>query len=214
MMKAYRVLFGVALWLAGATLASAEAGATTSEDGLSEIVVTAEKRPNDAQRTPIAMDIVSGDLLAQKGITDLKGLSTVAPEVNIVTNTIYTQVGIRGVSSQDISETADPAITIGIDGDYLSHPVALNAAFFDITRVEVLRGPQGTLYGRNSTAGAINIVTNKPVLNEFAGSVSADFGNYSSVGTQGMVNIPIGDVLAFLAAFTTVKHDGYTNNDP
>lgn len=213
-MKKHYALLGMVTCLASAPLLAEDTARAGSDDTLAEIVVTAEKRPNDAQRTPIVMDIVSGDLLAQKGVMDMKGLATVAPEVNIVTNTIYTQVGIRGVSSQDVSETADPAITIGIDGEYLAHPIALNAAFFDISRVEVLSGPQGTLYGRNATAGAINIVTNKPSLEQFSGAVSVAFGNDSSVDSQGFVNIPIGETLALRAAFMTTRHDGYTDNGP
>ena len=194
--------------------ASADAAATAQDGELTEIVVTAEKRAADEQKTPIAMTVVQGSAIEDAGVVDMKGLTTLAPEINVVTNTIYTQVGIRGVSSQDISETADPAITVGIDGEYLDHPIGLNSTLFDIARVEVLRGPQGTLYGKDSAGGSINIITNKPDPTKFSAMLSVGGGNYSSVDSQGMINIPIADTFAVRAAFMTSKHGGYTDNGP
>jgi iron complex outermembrane recepter protein len=185
-----------------------------SEGELQEVVVTAEKHSTDVQKTPIAMTVVQGAAIEQAGVVDMKGLSTLAPEINVVTNTVYTQIGIRGVSSQDITETADPAITVGIDGEYLGHPIALNTTMFDISRVEVLRGPQGTLYGKDSTGGSINIITNKPDTSKFSGMLSAGGGNYSTFDSQGVVNIPLSDTFAVRAAFMTSRHGGYTDNAP
>jgi iron complex outermembrane receptor protein len=192
-----------------------ESGAPSGGEGavLEEVVVTAEKRETSLQNTPIAITVVSGAQLAQAGVTDLQQLSKVAPDLDYVRNTIFTQFSIRGVASQDIGELGDSAVTVGIDGEYLNRPVALNGSLFDIDRIEVLRGPQGTLYGRNATAGAINIVTSKPG-HEFGANLSVDAGNFSALNTRGMVNIPLGDKYALRGAFMTAKHDGYTNNAP
>src|ERR1700693_2865428 len=194
--------------------AGTDAAATVQDGELSEIVVTAEKHVASEQKTPIAMTVVQGTAIEEAGVVDMKGLTALAPEINIVTNTIYTQVGIRGVSSQDISETADPAITVGIDGEYLDHPIGLNSTLFDIARVEVLRGPQGTLYGKDSAGGSINTITNKPDPTKSSAMLSVGGGNYSTVDSQGMVNIPIVETLAVRAAFMTSKHSGYTDNSP
>lgn len=195
--------------LAGAQgTAPSQADASAGEPVLEEVVVTAEKRLSSAQSTPIAMTVVTGADLDKAGVSDLRAIDAIAPDVNIVRNTLFTQFNIRGVASQDIGELGDSAITVGIDGEYINRPVALNAALMDIERIEVLRGPQGTLYGRNATAGAINIITNKP-KNQFEASLSGDAGNYSALGFQGMLNVPLSDTVAVRGAFMTAKHDGY-----
>ena len=103
---------------------------------------------------PITLELVTGKAIQRQGATDLMQLQNLAPGLNIVQNTIFNQINIRGVGSNDgAAELSDQAVTIGIDGEYINRPVALNAAMFDIDRVEVLKGPQGTLYGRNATAG-------------------------------------------------------------
>ena len=135
-------------------------------ESLEEVVVTAENRSVSAQRVPISLELVSGKTIQKQGVTDLLQLQNIAPSLNIVTNTIFNQINIRGVGSNDgANEMSDQAVTVGIDGEYLNRPVALNAAMFDLDRVEVLKGPQGTLYGRNATAGAVNIIAKKPTQN-------------------------------------------------
>lgn len=204
---------------AGATLAvsnvlaQADSGEAAQRGVLEEIVVTAEKRAADVQDVAIAINVVTGDELASRGVSDLQGLTAIAPDLNAVANTIFTQFTIRGVGSQDIGELGDSAVTLGVDGEYITRPVALNATMFDIERIEVLRGPQGTLYGRNATAGALNIIANKPV-NEFDASVSLGVGDYSAIRTEGMINVPLTDTLAIRAAMMTTQHDGYRDAGP
>jgi outer membrane receptor for Fe3+-dicitrate len=100
-------------------------------------------------------------------------------------------ITIRGVSSRDTTENGDPAVVVNTDGFYLNRPYAMNASLYDLERVEVLRGPQGTLNGRNSVGGAINIVTAKPT-DKFEGYASVQYGNYNDLETQGAINIPLG----------------------
>ncbi len=186
---------------------------TARANSLEEVVVTAEKRAADVQDVSIAIDVVNGEQLVSQGIADLQGLTAIAPDLNAVQNTLFTQFTIRGVGSQEIGELGDSAVTIGIDGEYITRPVALNATMFDVERIEVLRGPQGTLYGRNATAGALNIIANKPT-NELGATASLGIGNYSAVRAQGALNVPVTDSLAFRGAVLSTQHDGYRDGGP
>jgi iron complex outermembrane receptor protein len=176
---------------------------------LEEVVVTAENRSVSAQRVPISLELVTGKTIQKQGVTDLLQLQNIAPSLNIVTNTIFNQINLRGVGSNDGSnEMSDQAVTVGIDGEYLNRPVALNAAMFDLDRVEVLKGPQGTLYGRNATAGAVNIIARKPSQNREV-ELGANVGNYGTLKLNGAVNLPLGKIAAIRVAGLLSKHDGY-----
>ncbi len=180
-----------------------------SSEHLDEVVVTSENRSVSAQKVPITMDLVSGGLLKKSGTVDLIQLQSLAPGLNIVQNTVFNQINVRGIGSNDGSaELSDQAVTIGVDGEYINRPIALNASLFDLERVEVLKGPQGTLYGRNATGGAINIIANKPKQNKEA-DFSATYGNYNTIKFQGAVNMPLGKKAAVRAAGLYSKHDGY-----
>lgn len=181
---------------------------------LDEVIVTAENRSVSAQRVPITMDLVTGKTLLRQGVTDVVQLQNLAPGLNIVQNTVFNQINIRGIGSNDGSaELSDQAVTVGIDGEYINRPVALNAAMFDLDRVEVLKGPQGTLYGRNSSAGAINIIARKPTQTKEA-DLSATYGNYNTLKLQGAVNLPLGKIAAIRVAGLLSRHDGYRDGGP
>lgn len=178
-------------------------------ESLEEVVVTAENRSVSAQKVPITLDLVTGKTIQKQGVTDLVQLQAIAPSLNIITNTIFNQINVRGVgSNQGAAELSDQAVTVGIDGEYINRPVALNAALFDLDRVEVLKGPQGTLYGRNATAGAVNIIAKKPTQTREA-DLGLSYGNYNSLKLNGMVNLPLGKIAAVRAAGILNKHDGY-----
>lgn len=178
-------------------------------ESLEEVVVTAENRSVSAQRVPISLELVTGKTIQKQGVTDLLQLQNIAPSLNIVTNTIFNQINLRGVGSNDGSnEMSDQAVTVGIDGEYLNRPVALNSAMFDLDRVEVLKGPQGTLYGRNATAGAVNIIAKKPTQNREV-EFGANMGNYKTMKLNGAVNFPLGKIAAIRVAGLLSKHDGY-----
>lgn len=187
-----------------------EADASKSDD----IVVTALKRDTNLQSTPATVDVIGGGAIADAGITNIENIGAIAPALNFgKANGIYTLVTIRGVSSQDTTELGSPATTFSIDGETINRPLNLAASLFDISRIEVLRGPQGTLYGRNATAGAVNIITVKPVHN-FEASVSANVGNYNQYGGQAAINIPIAtDVAALRVSGIYSKRDGFTNTE-
>lgn len=181
--------------------------------GIEEIVVTALKRETNLQRTPAVVDVVQASSFERSGIANIAAIANIAPALNFgTTNGIYTTVAIRGVTSQDATELGDPAVAFNVDGEYINRPLNLSASLFDLERVEVLRGPQGTLYGRNATAGAINIVT-KPPVHKFEAGFTASVGNYNLRALQGYINAPIGDVLAVRFSGLMNKRDGLVKHE-
>lgn len=185
-----------------------QATAASSIDGLTEIVVTAEKRPSTAQRTAIALSVFDAETLTKNGVGNVQQLANFSPSINIGQAAGASVVTIRGVSSRDTTEIGDPAVAISIDGVYLQRPTGMNASFYDIERVEALRGPQGTLYGRNATGGAINILTRKPD-DKRGGYVSMDAGNYNMINVDGAVNLPVSDTLAARLSVVSRYNEGY-----
>lgn len=188
--------------------------ATSNSDQfkLEEIVITAEHRSADAQRTPIALTILSGEALEQAGIVDAKSMLTAVPGFSISQSSQNTNLGLRGLSAGGGNQYADPAVAFNINGVTLGRPFSAAASFYDLERVEVLKGPQGTLYGRNATVGAVNLIPKRPGF-DFEGAAGLAAGNYGHLETSGAVNVPLIDErLAMRLAFKTTKHDGYLSN--
>jgi len=176
--------------------------------GLAEVVVTAQKKEESAQSAPVSVTSVSGDAIAAAGIKDPIEIQNKLPGLEFqVANTPVAV--IRGVGTYNNQPGVDSAVSYVVDGTYLSHHPALMPIMFDIRSVEAVRGPQGTLYGRNSNGGALNITTNKPVLGKFESSVTATAGNYSAFGSELMLNAPIGETAALRVAVANDNHDGY-----
>ncbi|TAG45780.1 MAG: hypothetical protein EAZ30_14755 [Betaproteobacteria bacterium] len=206
----------VTVLASGALCASASAQTATAatekkSDQLETVIVTAQKRATDAQKTPISLTAISGDEIAEGGIRSARDLSGFAPNVIVNTNGAATEIVVRGITNTNNTEVGNPAVGFHLDGVYLGRPDAAGLAFFDVERMEVLRGPQGTLWGRNSTAGAFNLVTNKP-KNKFEAALMLDVGNYSTIRTEAMINAPLNDVVAVRAAITSDKRDGYVDS--
>src|SRR5882724_4718790 len=167
-----------------------QAGDSAEQAVLSEVVVTAEKRTSSEEKTPISMTVLSPEVLQQNAVGNLQDLASIAPSVSFSRANTSTVITIRGVSSRDTTETGDPAVSVNIDGFYFQRAIGFGDSLFDLQRVEVLRGPQGTLYGRNATGGAINLVTAKPGK-EFEATASAGFGNFNALTSEGAVNLPL-----------------------
>lgn len=183
---------------------------------IEEIVVTAQKRAEPLSTIPLAVTAISGETLAETGAYGTSSIGSLSPNVNFTNETARDAVfiTIRGVSGTDTRNEADPTTAFHIDGAYVPRLSGANAYFYDVDRVEVLRGPQGTLYGRNSTSGAVNVISRKPT-GDFGGHVELLYGNYDRFLTTGAINVPlIDDGLAVRAAFITEDRDGYRNNDP
>lgn len=190
---------------------SAQDDTAQQESGIETIMVTASKRVSNAQETSIAMDVMGASDLLENGVSDIAQLQSIAPGVQIGTSATATIVTVRGVSGRDTTEIGDPAVAINVDGIFLQRPSGMNASFFDLDRIEVLRGPQGTLYGRNATGGVINIISKRPEF-ETGGYANITMGNYNTLNGEGAFNIPLSDTLAMRASFSSKNHEGYRNN--
>ena len=193
--------------------ASAAAGAETGADmGLAEIVVTAQRREESSQRAAIAISTITGDDIANANVSRPGGLTGLVPALQATDDTgPYSIFYVRGVGNYSANALSDPALLFNFDGVTVSR-AGTSGFFYDLERVEVLKGPQGTLYGRNATGGAINVISKAPVLGEFGGDASVEFGNYSSQREDVALNLPVGDIMAFRIAAFHVRHDGYMDD--
>jgi iron complex outermembrane receptor protein len=181
---------------------------------IEQIVVTAEKRNESLQDLSQAVTALTAKDLDNKYISSFVDLSAMAPGVTVAKNEGFkTIISIRGVGNEaNQNATANPSVSYHMDGIYIASPYALQTDFIDIERIEILRGPQGTLFGQNSTGGAINVISAKPNFDEFAGKADLSLGTDNLRKVRGTVNVPISDDLAMRTSFSRVKQDGYTQN--
>jgi iron complex outermembrane receptor protein len=177
--------------------------------GLEEIVVTAEKRTEDVQKVPVVVAAVSSDEMQRVGAEQLKDIERAIPDLIINTQGSAVTMMVRGVYSTDTSPGSENAVAINLDGAYLPKTQGIGGLLFDVQRVEVAEGPQGTLYGRNANGGAINIITNKAVLGEDSASATLEGGNYELLHADAALNMSLGDDFAIRAAAHTLSHQGY-----
>ncbi|MFT5276499.1 MAG: iron complex outermembrane receptor protein [Glaciecola sp.] len=184
------------------------------ERAIEKIMVTAEKRSESLQDLSQAVTALTANDLDKKYISSFVDLSAIAPGVTVAKNEGFkTIISIRGVGNEaNQNATANPSVSYHMDGIYIASPYALQTDFIDIERIEVLRGPQGTLFGQNSTGGAINIINTMPNSDEFGGKADITLGNYNLRKARGTVNVPITDDLAMRTSFSAIVQDGYTEN--
>jgi iron complex outermembrane receptor protein len=206
------LIFTSAAFAQETAVSPSPAPAANNDGQVAEIVVTATKRETSLEKTPIAISAFSQATLDKQRVQDVKGLADFVPSLHFAQQ--GDQGGIlltmRGIGNDSAyTEVADPEVAIYVDGIYSPRAQGASVLMYDMERVEVLRGPQGTLFGRNATVGAISMVTAKPTFDGFHASVEATGGSYSRVGVKGMVNIPVTDNFALRAAFITDQHDGY-----
>lgn len=175
---------------------------------LEEIVVTAQKTSGLASKLPVAITAFSADDLKDRGVVDVTTLQNSTPSLNVGSAVHGVNISIRGVSSTDVSSKGEQGVSFNINNIPIGRPQMMGMAFFDLERVEVLRGPQGTLYGKSSTGGAINVITARP-KDEFDASASLELGNFNTRRTEAMVNVPVTDTLALRAAASTNSRDGF-----
>ncbi len=188
---------------------------TARDSVLEEVIVTAERSEARLQDTAISLAVYSGDELERRGITNVLQMVATDPSLNVGFSGGAAYISMRGVSSSNTTETGDPAVSVGVDGTFQNRHYALGAAMYDIERVEVLRGPQGTLYGRNATGGAVNIITAKPQLGDNStGQLALELGSYDLINVDGWANLPLSENFAMRLSFASREHDGYRNNDP
>ena len=179
-------------------------------NSLGEIVVTAQRQSENLQRAAVSVDAVTGGDLTTNGVTDPTTLS------NLVPGFFAAPAGggsafyfIRGVGNFTANPYSETAVSVNLDNVYLGLATSAASPFYDLERVEVVKGPQGTLYGRNATGGAVNIIPEKPQIGTFSGYLSGSYGNYDAYGVDGAVNVPVGDRSALRISADFLGHSGY-----
>ena len=188
----------------------------TSADGLGDIIVTAQKRAENIQDVPIAISAVGSEYLESRGISSIDGLGTIAPNVKIErapSSKTITQIAIRGSVTINPAITWEPAVGLYLDGVYIAKAQGSIFDIADLERVEVLRGPQGTLYGRNALAGAINLISKKP-SGEAGGSMELTYGNYDYKKIKGVIDLPQMGIFSAKLSGQYVKRDGLVDIVP
>ena len=187
----------------------------TSMD-VEEVIVTATKRETNLMETPIAVSVVTQEQMALQGLSRISDLSSLVPNLQVGTSgeDSGVSIAIRGISSNNYTELGDPSVAIHVDGMYTPRAQAALALAHDVERIEVLRGPQGTLFGRNSTSGAVNVISARPkfgdeITGRMAVRLSVDGRNMSEL--DGFFNLPVNDELAFRASFKTSMADSFIN---
>lgn len=204
--------------LVGTSLASpafaqndeADTDAPAASDNV--IIVTATRRASDVQDIPIAVTAVTPAELDRQGINNIQTLGSVAPSFNIQssqTESQGTSIRIRGIGTTGNNIGLESAVGVFIDGVYQSRPGVALGELVDVQQVEVLRGPQGTLFGRNTTAGALVVRNKAPDLNEFGGFAEASYGNYDFINLKGAVNAPVGETMAVRVTGALRNRDGF-----
>jgi iron complex outermembrane receptor protein len=203
-----------------AGIANAETAATpgvaeTSESrGIADIIVTAQKRTENLQNVPIAVTAISGNVLAERGVADVQALSSLVPNVTFSDKNGEARITLRGLGFDNLfGSSAEPRTAYHVDGAYISQSADIGGTFYDIERVEVNRGPQGTLFGRNAVAGTVNLVTRSPT-EHLSGYLNGEVGNYDMRNIDGAISGPLGDGVSGRIAFQTRDHSGYDYNVP
>jgi iron complex outermembrane recepter protein len=221
---------GLIAWVTGVTVAQAiaqtppgsptESVQTTQpraatpqsgEDTMADIVVTAQRRSESVQKVPIAVTALNGEALQDRGDVTVASLAEEVPNLNVSEQIGQARLTIRGIGVDDISVGSEGSVAFNQDGVFYSRSAAALASFYDVDRVEVLRGPQGTLYGRNSTGGSVNIITNRPT-DDFRAGVELTGGNYETINSQGFVSGALAAGVDGRISFQTQHHDGYGRN--
>jgi len=193
--------------------AYAQTAQSSDDSGDEPIIVTATLRAMDVQDIPLAVTAVAPEALERQGVNDIKNLASISPSINIQssqTETQGTSIKVRGVGTTGNNTGLESSVGVFIDGVYQSRPGVALGDLVDIERLEILRGPQGTLFGRNTSAGALNVSTKRPSLSTTEGFVNASYGNYKFMNLQGGVSLPVvQDVAGVRLSGTWRKRDGY-----
>ena len=190
-----------------------DAQADDDEASGAPIIVTATLREADVQDIPLAVTAVAPEALERQGVNDIKLLSSISPSFNIQssqTETQGTSIKIRGVGTTGNNTGLESSVGVFIDGVYQSRPGVALGDLLDLERLEILRGPQGTLFGRNTSAGALNVTTKRPNLNRIEGFANASYGNFEYFNVQGGVSVPITEGVAGIRLSGAYrKRDGF-----
>ena len=193
---------------------TAEASRTdqSRDDGLADIIVTAQKTASTLQRTPLSVSVINGPELSNQARTAADDVLKNIPGVEVQGAARGLVIAIRGLGSDLPPGVGESSVSTNFDGAYNIRAEANVLGFYDLDRVEVLRGPQSTLYGRNATGGVVNVISAVPKIGEDEAAASIGAGDYGLIRGEGMANLALGDQAALRAAFTSIRRHGYLNN--
>lgn len=179
---------------------------------LEEVTVTAEKRTDNVQKIAMSVTAIGGDAIDKKSIADIKGALETLAGVKVMGGPFGGKVFIRGIGSNLDYNMGDPSVAISKDNIYMQSAESTLSTLYDVERVEVLRGPQGTMYGRNAAGGQVNVITKNPTLEEVSGSGNLSIGTYNLTSYNAAINLPMTEQLAARVAMDQQKHDGYISD--
>mgnify|MGYP004525658777 CR=1 FL=1 len=182
-----------------------------SDAAVPEVVVTAQRTAALASRTPVALSVVSGEQLRDLGAISPADIGPRLPNVHFDQAFSGLRVTIRGISNNDTTDKGDPSAAFMLDGVYIARPAGQSANLLDVDRIEVLRGPQGTLYGRNTTAGLVNVISHVPT-DRLEGALGLEAGTYGRRKADGVLNVPVNDALSLRAAVSQLRQDPLLKN--
>ena len=198
--------------------ASTQSDTGAQQDAGTDVVVTARRREERLIDVPISIAAFGGNALAERSVTTTDQLTQLAPNVQFSSvapssgNSASSAIFIRGVGQSDFLASTDPGVGFYIDGVYVARSSGTAISLLDVDRIEVLRGPQGTLFGRNTIGGAVQVFSNRPRFDKLAGSISAGVGDYGRYEVQGVLNVPLSDSFAVRVAGIRRQRDGYVHN--
>ncbi len=203
----------IAMGLMGPAAFAQEESAPESTRTLATVTVTTQKVEQSIQDVPIAVSAFDEDAINRLQLTGGADLVKAVPNVSFTKGQFTgSNFKVRGIGNDAVAQSSDAGVGIHQNDVPLSTNFLFEQEYFDIERVEVLRGPQGTLYGRNATGGVVNLITRKPVFGEFQADAELTYGNYNTIKGKGMINMPIGENVALRVAGALTQRDGYTTN--
>jgi iron complex outermembrane receptor protein len=212
-------VLGIAAATGARAQQSADQASAAGPDQIQEIVVTAQKRSENLESVPIAITAFTADALREKNIVDVQGLARLTPNVNLDTASPFggsnevLSASIRGIGQDDFGINLDPGVGVYVDGIYFARTTGANVNLLDVDRVEILKGPQGTLFGRNTIGGAINVVTRTPG-DQFMIRAEATGGSYNRRDIQATMDIPFSDTVLSTFTVASLNRDGYQRRIP
>ncbi len=182
---------------------------------IEEVITTATRVETDVMTTSIAVSAFDQEALTRDGVKDIRDAADLVPNFDVAFSPSDSgvQLTLRGINSNNFTEIADPSVAFHVDGVYSPRPQGATALMFDLERLEVMRGPQGTLFGRNSAAGSVNVVTAKPTTEGVFGTFGSEIGNRGQKNILGTLNVPVTDTIALRANFFAEERDGFADQD-
>ena len=213
-LQSHRIVRWMSVAAASAAAFFAAPAAAGDSNALDEVIVTAQKQSELLDKVPVAITVIKGGTLDKSNITDLTGLNGFVPGLAVEKSSgSELMISIRGIGSETPQNLyTQPGVSVFVDGIYIPTALGVYQGFYDVDQIEVLRGPQGTLFGQSSTGGTINIVTKQPVLGVLSGDTELSYGNYNLNRERADVNLPLADTLAVRIAFQHYQHDGFGEN--